>query len=322
MKKNLFILTGILLFFAAVFYVISTNKSITTQAPPVVVREAPSVALQQPEGVTFAFATEPALPSSLPTYTFTEFTQNQLIQAVSKNLSLYAIPASPSSLLRSGTTTTRWSRDGADFSATVTKNSATVVFHQSQAFIKPFGNPDVTTTANQFIQEIYSLPAGVSLSQTKITDGPFDGMYVLDTFGASKFQAVNFSYTINGVPIATKRGDVTTGSVVVDNLGIIRSATLSPPPSTVAQQENVRLISKADILSNLKQMRASIVSGYNAKTAGLGDELTFRSFTIDKTTVVYGQQDGKLLPAFLLHGTGTDASGTPQEATYFLWATP
>lgn len=171
-------------------------------------------------------------------------------------------------------------------------------------------------------QVFFLFPAGVSLSQTQVIDGPFDGLLVFDSFGASKFQAINFSYTINGVPVTTPRGGLISASVVIDNLGIIRSATLSPPPATITPADNVHLISKTDILANLSQKRASIVSGYNSKTAGQSDALTFRSFAIDKTTVVYGQQDKKLLPAFLLHGTGTDLSGTTQEATYFLWATP
>lgn len=297
------------------------NTAVIPQ-PPAVVRLAPTVSLQQPKNVVFSFVTQPALPASLPTYTTVSYKSTQIIDAVLKNLSLYDIPASPSSLIRAGTKTTTWSRHGADFSTSISKEHMTVVFHQSKALIRPESIDENTTAAGQFITRLFSLPAGVSLSQTQVIDGPFDGLLILDSFGARKVQAINFSYTLNGIPIATTRGGLVSGSVIVDNLGIIRSATISPPPYTVSQTDGARIISKTDIISNLQQGRASVVSGYNPKTAGLGDSLTFHSFAIDKTTVVYGQLDGKLLPAFLLHGTGTDSTGVTQEATYFLWATP
>ncbi len=291
--------------------------------PPVVVRPAPVIEIQQPDNVVFSFASQPALPTSLPVYSATDYTPAQLDRAVLNNLSVFSIPASPSSLIRSGTETTTWAREGADFSTTVSQGGAkTIVFHQSQARSKPSSTSSVTEAASQFITGLFALPPGVTLSQIEIFDGPFDGLSIQDSLGASVFQGVSFSYTLGGIPIVTSGGGPSSNSVVVDNLGIIRSATLNPPPQSLTPAGSLPIITKGDVIANLSQKRAAVVSGNNPQTVGLGGALTFRSFAIDKTLLVYAEEEGRLMPALLLHGTGADTSGVSQEATYFLWASP
>jgi len=286
-----------------------------------VVRPAPSGNIQPPDVVTFSFAKPPSLPDSLPVYGIEEYTTAQLEQAIRDNLSGFTIPNPPATLYRNDIRTTTWSRNGAEITLTTAPGKPpTVVFRQSLATTRPESAQSSTATASRIVLGFFPPPSGVSLHHLTDSDGPFDGLLITDSLGVTSVKGVTFAYTIGDIPILSAAENITSSSVVVDNLGVVRFATLYPPPRSVTPGTSVSLISKEDILDNLKEGRASVLSGYNAQTIGKGGALTFSSFIIDATSVVYARDNGVLFPALLIHGKGVTASGGDQEATYFLWA--
>ena len=318
---------AIVLFIAAavaVIIIVLKKNPVRFVSPPVVVRPAPTFSVPPPSNVSFTFSAQPAIPSSLPIYSVTPASREQLLDSVSRFLSVYDIPStSASTLVRSETFTRSWSRNGADVSLTIPSSCrASLVFHQQSALYKPDVKQSTENFARQFVNKLFSVPSPIVLTLESLSDGPFDGLLVFDTLGSLPYQGANFSYSVNGVRIVSFDTGTETSSVVVDSSGIVRSATIIPPPLSISLVGASPLISKDQILLNLSQGRGSILSSTNPETAGLGDALTFQSFSIDETTIVYADSDGSLLPAFLLKGHGKSSKGATEDATYFLWASP
>ena len=287
---------------------------------PVLVLPAPTIHLQSPKNVSFQFEKEPVIPSQLTTYLYEEYSLAETERLIRNSLSSYAIPASASSLVRMGVSTTTWSRLGAEFILTSSPTTTSVVFRQQQALSLPGTISPSVAVARQFIFQLFSLPTGMTLTNLGAKDGEFDGLFIIDTFPKTEFVAELFSYAVEGRPVISLYETGPNATVVVDGNGVVRAATVFPPPKQLVPGASMPLITKADVLSNLTQGRGAIVSGYNEATSGQGEQLTFTSFGIKEVSVVYAKQGTAILPAFLLSGTGTDAGGQIQEATYFLWA--
>jgi hypothetical protein len=322
MRKPIIILLGI--FFLGGLALLAFTRQAPPQPPQetaTLVPAAPTLYFQSPKNVSFVFDTTPTIPSALPTYLYEDYPVSLLESTIRTNLSLYAIPASPSSLIRADTKTVTWSRDGADFVLTTTPRGSTIIFHQQRAIARPSPSLSPTDAARAFITKLFpALPSGIALTRVGSLGGPFDGLFVLDNFPFTDPVGELFSYTIEGRPVISLSESAQQASVIVDGNGIVRSATIFPPPQSITRATVVPLITKEDVLANLTEGRASIVSAYNEETAGTGGALTFTSFRIKEVAVAYAKQDNLLLPSLLISGVGTGASGQTQEATYFLWA--
>ena len=291
-------------------------------SPPEVVRVAPTTAITQPLNVSFSFQTAPAFPTTLPTYNASFFSPQEFLDLGKNIAASYDLSATSSTLIRNGITTRSWTRTGATLTATVAEDMFSYVFHQSVAHVKPQKPLTPTETAITFVSSLFTVPSPIVVSQKQLIDGPFDGLLYSDQFAAGSATGVFLSYSILGIPIASTISQDVTGSVIVDNLGIVRSATLFSPPKTITENGSVPILSKEDVLKNLEAGRGSVVSVGQSDAAHLEEQLSFSSFTITDTHIVYTASGSSYMPAFLLSGSGMGTNGSLQKATFFLWATP
>jgi len=323
MVKKQLLVGAFFLIIVVVMAVALTKKATVAPEPknePILVLPAPTIHFQSPKNVTFVFDREPVIPSQLPSYLHEDRSSAEIESVIKNTLPLYGIPASSSSLLRSNVSTKTWSRYGAEFTLTSTTNTTSVLFRQQQALTLPETTSPSVAVARQFFFQLFPLPSGVSLTNIGAQTDDFDGLFIVDTFPRTEFVAELFSYTLDGRPIVSLSQTGAAATIVVDGNSIIRAATIFPPPKSVVAATTVQLIPKDDILINLSLGNGSVVAAFNEATAGLGEQLTYTSFRIRETSVVYAKQGSLLLPAYLLSGVGTDNTGLSQEATYFLWA--
>lgn len=289
---------------------------------PAIVRVAPTTAIAQPSKVSFSFQTAPALPTKLPVYEFSFFSPQEFLDFGKNLVAAYDLSATTSTLIRNGITTKSWTRTGAALTATVADDMFSYVFHQTAAHSKPQNPAAPTETAIAFVSSLFTVPSPIVVAQKQLLDGPFDGLVYSDQFAAGSVTGVVLSYSLSGIPLATLTAGDVSGSVIVDNLGIIRSATLFPPPKAVVEKGSVPILSKEDIIHNLEAGRGSVISAGQSDAANVEEQLSFTSFTITGSHIVYAASDSAYMPAILLSGSGVGSRGSPQEATFFLWATP
>ncbi len=288
--------------------------------PQVLVPPAPTLGIPQPANVRFTFLAPPSIPEVLPTYTYTDYSLAQLESAIQKNLNLYRITSPPSSITRSGVFKESWLGEGAEFVLSWDEKASVISFRQFKANSPLPAAMAPVDAATLFITSLITLPAGATLAQAATINDVSEGLLILDSFIPSFVRGTTFSYLVDGYPIVSPPHASDATVVAIDNYGIIRSATIVPPPQSLILVGEERLLAADGIMANLSQQKGVIISagttGYDL--TGLVD---FRFFSIDKTSVVYTGDNGFLYPAFLLHGFGANSAGTRQEATFFLWAT-
>lgn len=281
-------------------------------APQIIVPPAPTLGIAQPTGVVFTFSSPPSIPDSLPTYEYTDYTTAQLAASIQNNLDTYHIPDSPSSLTRSGVFSQSWLGDGAEFVLSDENGSPTISFQQFKA--EPPPSPVVLPAAagTNFITKLLNLPQGVTLTQTQTINDVSEGLLILDSFIPSSIRGMAFSYLINNYPIVYQPHAPSPAVVAIDNYGIIRAASVIPPPQTITPSSWAQLLNASGITANLNQGRGQIISS---------GRVDFKSFTINSVEIVYSKSGGLLYPAFILRGEGINSSGSKQEVEFFLWAT-
>jgi len=323
MNRNIKITVGLGLFLLllSVFFFFFSRRAKQEPLPPrFVVRTAPLMGIDQPEGVVFSYSAPPSLPRSLPRYAIQEHSRGALESKIQENLRLYNIPSSPSSLLREGVFTKTWLGEGATLALNQERGVSVVSFHQFKA-ISPPGSPvEAVEAAQAFILGLISFPGPIRLTRSTTTQEAPDGLLILDSFIPSSIDAVSFTYDINGYPVVFPPHKTDATTVLVDNYGLIRAATVLVPPRSLTQKENVQILTSEEVLANLSEQKGSILFAGGAFENDTSGKISFSSFLIDKTTLVYARHENALAPAFILHGVGTNNQGTSQEATFFLWA--
>lgn len=298
------------------------SKTPQPARPPLEVPPAPTIGIPQPISVVFSYSKEPSLPTELPVYAYTDFTREELESAVASVLSDFAIPASSTSLLRSGVFRRTWSRDGATVTLQDENGQATITFRQSVALQKPAATQSHSEIARSFIAKLAPPSPPLSLSPAGVSDDVAEGILITDNLGVQFVEGFLYSYTINALPVVPYPYTSQTSFAAVDNLGIVRAATVHPGPKTVLLSGRAPILSPQDIVANLTAGRGSLVSiaaQEDPKTVGA---ITFRAFSIDAVSLVYARHQGVLAPGFLIHGKGTAPGAADQEATFFLWASP
>jgi|GEM_PF-4946991 len=289
--------------------------------PLLVVPPAPTMGITQPVGVTFSFTKEPSIPSVLPEYSYIDFTRGELEAKISSLAPEYGIPSTSSSLFRAGTFTREWSRDGATFKLHESETTA-ITFQQSSAPSAPSAPKNNPEAARNFLTKLLPVTAPLALTPAGITTDIPEGILITDSLGVRSLEGHSYSYTLDALPVVTYPYTSATSFVILDNFGIVRSATLHPAPKTVAVTGQVPILPPNDILTNLSAGRGALLSATTQESPSTAGTIAFKTFRIDTVTLVYARKDGFLLPAFILRGNGLAGGGTNQEATYFLWASP
>lgn len=316
------LLIGILMLAAIRMFVPMSPGAPQPGKPSLEVPPAPTIGIIQPTGVTFAFVKEPSLPATVPIYAYTDFTRAELESSIASVVSEYAIPATSTSLLRAGVFTREWSRDGAMISLQEEGGTSTVTFRQAAARGVPATPQNNQGVAQNFIAKLVPPSAPVALTPAGVTNDIAEGILITDSLGVRSLGGYLYSYTIDALPIVPYPFTSQTSFAIVDNLGIVRSATIHPAPKTVTAAGQVPVLTASDILVNLSARRGALISAVTQEDPATAGTIAFAAFRIDAVSVVYARNQGLLLPAFIIHGEGTTARGTGQEATFFLWASP
>lgn len=312
---------GVILFFLLLApALLSRKKTDRPRAPQPVVRNAPTMGISQPENVVFTFSSAPPIPASLPVYVTQNYTRSRLEKLIQGVADDYAISSSPSSLFRSGLFTETWLSDGVEISLAEQGPTSTILFRQYRALRAPSPAVSPAETARSFVSQLFSFPSPIRLTETGSTKNVPEGLLILDSSLPSYIETVLFSYVIDTYPIISPPHAEAPVSVIVDSYGIVRASTVLPPPLTIARAGSVSLLSSEGILTNLSLQKGSIINAGKATENDVSGLVSFSSFIIDKTSVVYAYSGDTLTPAFLLHGFGSNNQGGHQEATFFLWA--
>lgn len=328
MKQKIAFIIGVFLLAAIILGVIigknqfNAGRSVAPTPLPTFAPPAPTGSVfVQPQSVIFSFNQQPDTPAVLPAYTFTSPTVEALSQIAAKAAPALSLGSEAKSLLRGSVFTRTWSRPNeADLVVTRSDNDLSIVYHQAKSAGQSGLDPQAA--AKQLGELLIALPQGVSLVAAGAGNGPFNGLLVIDPPAPPSYKEFFYSYTIGGYPILSRVLGAAPVSVVVDGRGVVRSATISPPPADVTQTASVNILATDQILQNLKARRGAILNTYESQAVNEAKEPIFSSFQIEETKIVYAPRDSQLLPAFLLTGTGADANSKQQKATFFLWAFP
>lgn len=286
-----------------------------TLAPP-----APTGNFPQPTNVVFSFATPPVIPASLPAYSYQPMSLASVESVAAKAAPSLGLSATPSALTRGGSYTKTWSRgNDANLIVTQTNDLITTTYHQIKSTTPPGAlPPDVAV--QQFLLSLVPSSQNISVRAAGTSSGPFDGLLVLDTPPPKSYTNYFYSYTISGIPVLTTDLSLAPASIIADGGGIIRSASIVPPPALPTQRGAVSLISKDQVLASLSAKRGVFLDVHSPQAPEQGVVPAFTKFVISDIKLVYAPKDGQLLPAFYLTGSGTTAGGQKQDATIFLWA--
>lgn len=322
MKNRITLLALFIIIAIAVLVGASISRG-ARKSPPSLAQPAPTgTAFDQPPNVQFSFAAPPSIPTSLPTYQFGGATLSSVEQAAQRATTALGLETVPSVLQMTDAYTKTWSRPNeAALTVTQTTSGITLSFQQAIAQ-KGQTQKQPANAAGDFLSLFFTSAPGVSIEQTSVLSGPFDGLLVLDPPDPPQYQAYNFRYAIGGYAIITAGFGYDTASIVVDGAGAIRSANITPPPSSIQRVGTVDLLLVDQILLSLSAGRGVAVDAHNPESASLGEKPAFSSFTIEDVKIVYAPQGSQLLPALLLSGTGAGSGGLTQRATFFLWAFP
>jgi len=324
MNKRLILIAIIFLLIAiAVFLFVSRQREagLTGLTPsPTLAPPAPSGIFPQPTNAVFSFASPPGTPSTAPSYTFVPPTLASIESMVGRSAQALDLSSTPSSLIRDGVYTKTWSRPGEAKVVVTQKNNAIGITFQQAKSSQPPGvfTPDVAV--QQFLLSLVPISPGITVYAAGSSSGPFDGLLVLDTPSPSSYKNYLFSYAVDQKPILTSALSLTPVSVIADSGGIIRSASIVPPPTAVQAAVSLALLSPEQILASLAAGRGTLLDVHNPQTPEQGELPAFSAFTITDVKIVYAPQNNMLLPAFYLSGTGTAPAGKAQQAIIFLWA--
>ena len=198
-NKKLLIIGGaviIVIVVVAALFAGRTGSSTGPAAQPTLAQPAPTGIFTQPANVTFSFTSTPTIPSSLPTYTFQPIPLTTVEQEAANAAPGLGLDATPSALTRGGSYMKTWSR-GSDALLTLTQTSGavTVVFHQIKAVQSPGAlAPDIAI--QQFLLALIPPQTNVSLRAAGTSNGPFDGLLVLDTPPPTSYTNYLYSYVI------------------------------------------------------------------------------------------------------------------------------
>ena len=289
---------------------------------PTLAAPGPTGIFPQPPKVAFTFATPPAIPASLPMYTFQPAALSSVEQTEGKAAPGLNLGATPSTLIRGDSYTKTWSRPNeAALTVTQTNGALSITFRQVKSTKPP--NPITPEVAvQQFLAAVVPPTQNLTIKAAGTTSGPFDGLLVLDTPPPASFKNYFYSYIVESYPLLTADLSITPVSVIADGGGIIRSANVVPPPASFQAGTATPLLTLDEILASLTAGRGTLLDTHNPQTPDQGAVPDFSSFVIDRATVVYAPQNNLLLPALYMTGTGKTAGGAVQNATLFLWLIP
>ena len=318
-----------LVFIGSIFIIVVVAAVVLTRhkpAPPPVTTPQPTLALPAPTGifpqppnVTFSFASPPSIPTSLPSYAFQPAPLSSVEQVAAKAAITLNLGATPSALTRGGSYAKTWSRPNeATLTVTQTNERVTLSFRQIKSVRPPVViAPDVAV--QQFLLALIPPTANLSVRAAGTTNGPFDGLLVLDTPAPTSFKNHFYSYALGAYPLLTPELSITPISVIADSGGIIRFATIALPPSSFQAGASLTLLTANQILASLTAGRGTLLDTHNPQTPDQGEVPNFSKFIIEDARIVYAPKEKFLLPALYMTGTGSAAGGAAQKATIFLW---
>ena len=323
-KKLLFI--GAIFILVVILVILASRQSSPAQttAPsvrPTLAAPAPTTIFTQPSNVTFSFAASPTIPTSLPSYTVQPMPLSSIEQIAEQSTAALALGATPSALTRGDSYTETWSRPNeAALTITKTNNLTTLSFRQ----IKSKRPPNVLApgaAAQQFLALLVPPTEGLVVRVTGTTNGPFNGLLVLDSPAPTSFTNYYYSYFLDDYPILTTGLSISPASVIADDGGVVRFASVVPPPSSLQIGTPVALLTVNQVLASLMAGRGTLLDTHNPETPDQGVVPNFSKFIIEDAKVVYAPKEAQLLPALYMTGTGTATGGATQKATIFLWLT-
>ena len=329
MKYQLFIVgLVVLVFLSAVFGFLSSRRSETT-APlsvpaglPKLSEPAPPGQYKQPNDVTFAFASPVNFPAALPVYQYRAVDAASLYTIGEQVSSSLGLTATPTAIIKQSYTTRDWSfGDQASLTLAISDDFSSFTYRMSQAYsAQPTTDPQAG--AGSFVS-LFTKQLGLSFQLTDTTNGPFDGLLVLDTPRPLPNHGFIYSYTLNGYLLGIGVGSASGISVVTDNNGAVRYANITIPPIPTSQRGSVEILNTQQILQSLSAAHGEIL---NVNTSEMVAEPnvtpTFSSFQIMGSQLFYAPYNGLLLPAFIFSGVGKNMNSSTQNASFFLWAFP
>lgn len=304
---------------------LSYQKKEATPAIPVVeskplVPLAPTGYFIQSPGTRFSFISTPTLPKTLPAYSWESVNGDSLVSAIPEILQSLGVSATPSSIIRGSIRTTKWSSPST-FSLILTssKESQTITYQRIRSSGGLISSPELG--ARRFIDLFSSLFENSSI-YIEETGGEFDGLLVLDSPKPKRFSGFSASFVYNNYPFSTNSINNFSASIVTDNSGVVRSATIFIPKIPIAILGSVVILTPEQLLFNLESQRGSIVALKSGGLESSGPNPPFKSFSIRSVSIFYTLKNGLYLPAFFISGEGITNRGARQEASYFLWASP
>src|SRR5258706_4170391 len=273
MNKKLLLISVTFIVIVILVVLIFIKKSpISTgpTAPPTLAIPAPTSIFVQPANVVFSFISPPLLPTSLPTYSFQPISLATVEQIAGNAAVNLGLGSTPSALTRGNSYTKTWSRPNeAVLTVTQTEGSINTIFRQAKSNKLPGAlTPDVAT--QQFLSIFIPPATNLSVAASGTTNGPFDGMLVLDTPTPTAFKGYSYSYTLSSYPVLTPDLSIAPIFIVTDSGGIIRFASITPPPSTLQEEKAISLLNHNQILDSLAAGRGTLLDTHSPLTPERG----------------------------------------------------
>lgn len=323
-KKLLFVGAAFVIIIVAVVMLLQ-RQSVSSPGPtpqPTLAPPAPAGIFTQPPNVTFSFAAPLSIPASLPSYTFQPVSLSSVEQVAAKAATTLNLGATPSAITRGGSYAKTWSRlNEASLTVTQTNERITLSFRQVKSIRPPVViAPDAA--AQQFLLALIPPTANLSVRAAGTTSGPFDGLFVLDSPAPTSFKNYFYSYALGTYPLITADLSITPVSVIADSGGIIRFATIAPPPASFQAGASLTLLTADQVLASLTARRGTLLDTHDPQTPDQGAVPDFSKFIIEDIKIVYAPKENLLFPALYMTGTGSAAGGATQKATIFLWLIP
>ncbi len=309
----------------AVAIVLTVHQPSSPAGPspsPTLAAPGPTGIFPQPPKVSFSFTMPPSIPTSLPTYTFQPPGLSSIEQTAVKAAPALGLEPTPVTLVRGGSYTKTWSRpNDAALTVTQTNGAMSITFRQVKSS-KPLSPIAPEAAVQQFLIAVIPPTQNLSIKAAGTTNGPFDGLLVIDTPPPASFKNYFYSYIVASYPLLTADLSISPVSVIADSGGIIRSANIIPPPASFQTGTATPLLTRDEVLGSLTAGRGTLLDTHNPQTPEQGVVPDFSSFVIEDSAIVYAPQKNLLLPALYMTGTGKTVTGAVQNATLFLWLVP
>lgn len=270
---------------------------------------------EQPKGVNFSSSEEFDLPKESVLFSAFQMDNNAFLDFAS-SLSETLLFSTPSSAIKTNDSyLLSWNENSQ--SLLVSKNNAIAVSYNKTLSLQ---KKEQTTPPKQIVESFIKsvINSSFDVVVKKESLGLTDGLVIEDAEQPA-LSAYSFTYkTQTGEGFITNLDSQSSGSIIIDEYGVIRFFSLVLPPWSIIQTSVVTLLSYEDVLNNLKNNKGILVS-LDPNTIYLsGKDPDYSSVTTTDISLIHAFFDSPdtLCPIYLIEGV----TNTGEKVVYALRA--